>query len=387
MGEFPSWRLRKNFPVRPHRERQLFPNDRVYITIRASNVLLMRPTAPLYCNEHGLSETVSVALMVFLVIALAAVIGSIVFGLVIFYPKSAYIPVQTEVKNVSPDNWYLSVFHMNGDAAYLNLSGKNEGMPVYFQFTTPAGGTVRSLPDPSDGPATWKPGDTMFVYNQSNRIWVAKNESLARQGAGLPQGVWRFDVVSQVDDVLVYTTKLGVGVPTPTEGPTPVGQYTIMASAGAGGTISPSGSVVVNSGSNQPFTITNNTGYIISDVLIDGVSQGAIASYTFTNVVANGHTISAVFKTKTPPTVTAVSPDNGPKGGGTVVTITGTGFTGATSVSFGGIPATSFTINSATQITATSPAQNNPGTINVIVTTPDGTSGPSPPKDHFRYTN
>ena len=48
-------------------------------------------------------------------------------------------------------------------------------------------------------------------------------------------------------------------------------------------------------------------------------------------------------------------PDVRPGGGGTSVTITGTNFTGATAVTFGGIAATSFTVNSATQITAVAP--------------------------------
>ena len=70
--------------------------------------------------------------------------------------------------------------------------------------------------------------------------------------------------------------------------------YTITASAGTGGTITPSGAVVVAQGANQSFTIAKNTGYVISQVAVDGVNQGAITSYTFTNVQAN-HTIAATF--------------------------------------------------------------------------------------------
>ncbi|MBI1806985.1 MAG: G8 domain-containing protein, partial [Ignavibacteria bacterium] len=70
--------------------------------------------------------------------------------------------------------------------------------------------------------------------------------------------------------------------------------YTITASAGANGTISPSGAVSVNHGSNQSFTITPNTGYHVADVLVDGSSVGAVSSYDFTNVTAN-HTITASF--------------------------------------------------------------------------------------------
>jgi len=75
---------------------------------------------------------------------------------------------------------------------------------------------------------------------------------------------------------------------------TPV-TYTITASAGPNGSISPSGSVTVNQGSNKSFTITPDTGYSINDVLVDGSSVGAVSSYTFTNITQN-HTISATFK-------------------------------------------------------------------------------------------
>jgi hypothetical protein len=72
--------------------------------------------------------------------------------------------------------------------------------------------------------------------------------------------------------------------------------YTITASAGAGGSISPSGSTSINHGANLAFTITPSADYSIADVTVDGVSRGTINSYTFSNVAAN-HTISATFKT------------------------------------------------------------------------------------------
>jgi len=71
--------------------------------------------------------------------------------------------------------------------------------------------------------------------------------------------------------------------------------YVITASAGSGGSISPSGTVTVNQAANQSFTITPNTGFNVSSVTVDGVNQGVIASYTFSNVQAN-HTISAAFQ-------------------------------------------------------------------------------------------
>src|SRR5207249_998125 len=69
---------------------------------------------------------------------------------------------------------------------------------------------------------------------------------------------------------------------------------TITASAGAHGTISPGGSVSVDCGSSQTFTIAPDACYHIADVLVDGNSVGAVGSYTFTNVTA-AHTITASF--------------------------------------------------------------------------------------------
>ena len=71
--------------------------------------------------------------------------------------------------------------------------------------------------------------------------------------------------------------------------------YNIVASAGTGGTISPSGTTTVDEGSSQTYIISANTGYGIKDVLVDDISQGEITSYTFTDVTAN-HTLSVIFK-------------------------------------------------------------------------------------------
>jgi uncharacterized repeat protein (TIGR02543 family) len=82
-----------------------------------------------------------------------------------------------------------------------------------------------------------------------------------------------------------------------------VDEYTITATAGANGSIAPSGITYVSSGGNQSYTITANYGYAVADVLVDGSSVGAVTSYTFTNVTAN-HTISASFAA-TPLTITS----------------------------------------------------------------------------------
>ncbi|MES2597722.1 MAG: cadherin domain-containing protein [Verrucomicrobiota bacterium] len=80
-----------------------------------------------------------------------------------------------------------------------------------------------------------------------------------------------------------------------------------------------------------------------------------------------------VFGTSYLPTIASVSPNVGPIAGGTSVIITGTNFTGASSVNFGGTEVTSFTVDSNTQITATT-AGHAAGAVSVLVTTPAGTN-------------
>lgn len=76
--------------------------------------------------------------------------------------------------------------------------------------------------------------------------------------------------------------------------PLPPSTFTITASAGGNGTVTPAGESVVNRGASQGYTITPNAGYFVKDVRVDGVSVGPVPEYTFANVTAP-HTISATF--------------------------------------------------------------------------------------------
>lgn len=82
----------------------------------------------------------------------------------------------------------------------------------------------------------------------------------------------------------------------------PVTNYTITATAGANGTISPSGEVSVAEGEDKTFTITANSGYHIKDVKVNGASVGAVATYTVNDVAANA-TITVEFEADTVPHV------------------------------------------------------------------------------------
>lgn len=87
-------------------------------------------------------------------------------------------------------------------------------------------------------------------------------------------------------------------------------QYTITATAGDNGSISPAGASVYR-GDDQTFTITPNEGYEVADVLVDGSSVGPVSTYTFENVTGN-HSISVTFKPKVVThTITATAGSNG----------------------------------------------------------------------------
>ncbi|WP_328340125.1 IPT/TIG domain-containing protein [Streptomyces violaceus] len=123
------------------------------------------------------------------------------------------------------------------------------------------------------------------------------------------------------------------------------------------------------------FGVKNATSFTVdSSTQITAVAPSGTGAVNVTATTSQGTSSQQVtFTYVTAPTLTGLTPSQGPSTGGTTVTLTGTNLTGATAVSFGGTPATSFTVNSATQITAVTPP-NAPGAAPVTVTTPSGTS-------------
>jgi hypothetical protein len=96
--------------------------------------------------------------------------------------------------------------------------------------------------------------------------------------------------------------------------------YTITASAGANGSISPSGTVSVINGASQTFTMSPNFGYVVANILVDGASAGAGSSFTFDSVTTN-HTISVSF---TPATLSITVQTNP---AGQAITVDGIAYT------------------------------------------------------------
>jgi hypothetical protein len=111
------------------------------------------------------------------------------------------------------------------------------------------------------------------------------------------------------------------------------------------------------------------------------VSEGKYVVPAF--ALAPGANSVQFTNTFTPPAITKVAPASGPAGGGTSVTLTGVGFTGATAVAFGSTAAQSFIVNSATSITAVSP-EESAAKVSIRVTTPAGTSPAT--GGHYTFT-
>ncbi|MBF0227067.1 MAG: hypothetical protein HQK76_16610 [Desulfobacterales bacterium] len=84
----------------------------------------------------------------------------------------------------------------------------------------------------------------------------------------------------------------------------PDGKYTITVNQSENGAVYPSGETKLDKGEEQKFSITPNTGYIIQEVIIDGVSKGVISEYTFLDIKEN-HSITVLFTQTHPPVANA----------------------------------------------------------------------------------
>ncbi len=157
--------------------------------------------------------------------------------------------------------------------------------------------TVRFIPPTSSGGAEI----TEYTVTSSPGGLTASGTSSPIMVTGLTNGIAYTFTVTATNSAGTGAASLASGSVTPA-----IPTYTITASAGSGVNISPIGTVSVTEGNSRTFAITPDEDYRIASVLVDGVNQGAIRSYTFNHVTAN-HTIT-VTATRTAaqtPTATA----------------------------------------------------------------------------------
>jgi Tfp pilus tip-associated adhesin PilY1 len=188
----------------------------------------------------------------------------------------------------------LDVFYSpssTSDAAYIAFNKKNnylswisagESTVSTTHTITVSAGTGGTIT--LDGSSTALSGSVTVSDGESKQFDITANSGYAISDVsvdGVSQGAvstYTFDSVTADHTITASFVR----------------QYTITASAGTGGTISPSVAQVVNAGSSATYTITPNSGYAISDVVVNGVSVGAVSSYTFTSV-SQDTTIVASF--------------------------------------------------------------------------------------------
>ncbi|MBN2736303.1 MAG: carbohydrate binding domain-containing protein [Spirochaetales bacterium] len=184
----------------------------------------------------------------------------------------------------------------NSNTRTINLAaGVGGKFKVTFGFGELVNYTINALSgnggavSPAGNVSVRENGSQTFVFTadtgyQLEDVWV--------DGLSLgPLGSYTFSNVSADHSIEVFFSQ--------------VPSYVISASAGAGGTITPIGSVSVPEGQSAEFIILADPGYVISDVVVDGVSMGALESYTFA-ALDGEHSIEASF-TEIPPVEYAVN--------------------------------------------------------------------------------
>ncbi|KSV75556.1 hypothetical protein N185_17090 [Sinorhizobium sp. GW3] len=249
---------------------------------------------------------------------------------------------------------------------------------------------------PTAGPAS---GGTVVTITGANL-----SEATGVTFGGVAASTYTIDSATQITataptgtagavDVLVTApagrTAIGTGNQfTYVAAPTVTSVTPAMGPTGGGTTVVITGSGFLDATA-VTFGGTAATGYTVNgDTLITATAPAGMGTVDVRVTNAGGTSaISAVdqYTYLAAPTVTSVSPTDGPTSGGTTVIITGNGFlaaSGTGAVKFGATTAT-YTINSNTQITATSPA-NSAGTYDITVTTPGGTSATSA-ADQYTY--
>jgi uncharacterized repeat protein (TIGR03803 family) len=253
-------------------------------------------------------------------------------------PSGTYKVLHTLASNGSEGcNMYAGLLSASDGNLYgtANNCGPN-GDGTLFQITRTGTFTVIHAFDTTDGNNPWVPPAQL-----TNGTLYSVVNGGTTSGSG---GVYKLTSASFAPFIIVqnYSAHSGQSI-------------NILGSALKGATAVNFGSIPATS-----FKVSS------ANYMTAVVPPTAITSVV--SVTTPSGTFSARGNLKVVPTVSSFTPTSGPVG--TIVIITGTGFTGATRVTFGGVSATQFTVDSATQISATVPTGAKTGVI--AVTTPGG---------------
>ena len=138
---------------------------------------------------------------------------------------------------------------------------------------------------------------TITVTTQGSCPWTATGGSWVTiaAGGGTGSGTVSYSVSANTGASRTAASTIAGKIFTVTQAGVQNQAYSITASDGPGGSISPAGAVSISPGASQTYTITPDPRYRIQNVVVDGKSVGAQSSYTFANVTTN-HTINVNFR-------------------------------------------------------------------------------------------
>jgi hypothetical protein len=276
-------------------------------------------------------------------------------------------------------------------AAVLSLAGiaGTAGIVgVGLGGSTPAGADTSGYTLTCNGTGTWTSLKTLVlsgvVTTGALPASVTAGSGFTLTGYGLKLSLPATGIFAAAAGATIsgtYTTKVTATGATPATASTTltVPSTTLPKPIPAGGApLSASGSPVHFTASATPGAISVSTS-TSGTLTLTVVGVGAV-TLTCTNPAT---TIASVTGAAPSTKITGVLPNAAPVAGGTTTVISGLGFTGASAVTFGGVPATAYTVSSGGQITATVPA-HAPGTVDVAVASPTGTATDT---GAFTYTN
>ncbi|HMD45021.1 MAG TPA: IPT/TIG domain-containing protein [Acidimicrobiales bacterium] len=265
-----------------------------------------------------------------------------------------------------------------------NDAGQN--IPVIFTVTpsigAPGGGnqvmiTGRHFRPGGGPPAVWFGAKRATVVSYAHHVIVVVVPAGVVGTVDITVRTINGYSLTTYKDRYVYGLVPTVSGVSPGTGPAPGGNSVTITGSNL------SNVFAVNFGGTPASQVVTNGGGTSLTATAPAGTAGTMVNVTVSTVVGTSQITPAdqyIYAGR--PVVTAVSPLAGVPGGGTPVSITGSGFTGATSVTFNGVAATGVVVNSDTSISATAPAGS--GTVDVIVSGPNGTSSVTA-ADHYVY--
>jgi len=208
---------------------------------------------------------------------------------------------------------------LDGGKTWNLISLKDES--IYSMFSDPKNGKVMyantgsGLQKSTDGGLSWKvvlpqQVSTMKFHNNEPIIYATNGRNVLKSKDD--GNTWNFIPWDYSVDLVKFSTINSIAIDKNNFDSFFLGTdsgiykydvsnivtFSVTASAGDGGAITPFGTIEVNAGEAKAFTITPNAGYKIKDVKVDGVSVGAVSTYTFENITMD-HTIEAIFEPMT----------------------------------------------------------------------------------------